>query len=179
MRLSISIYVGPFEFQITYHQESEVQVTKLGEGPNSLVSSDEGLPTTRLKCFPLYSVLLAYSATTLDYLSLDSPDAQDGQVTIDFTGNYMKFYLQYIYISPRYFVLLFFFKKVFPLIFIRYDKHVVNMLERFSLPKISLFQIFYFKYFPFTVIVFGVGPGYDSLGDDQDIRGVYPLESSP
>ncbi|KZC10961.1 Protein Star [Dufourea novaeangliae] len=60
--------------------ESEVQVTKLGEGPNSLVSSDEGLPTTRLKCFPLYSVLLAYSATTLDYLSLDSPDAQDGQV---------------------------------------------------------------------------------------------------
>lgn len=88
--------MDPFEFQITYHQESEVQVTKLGEGPNSLVSSDEGLPTTRLKCFPLYSVLLAYSATTLDYLSLDSPDAQDGQVTIDFTGNYMKFYLQYI-----------------------------------------------------------------------------------
>ncbi|XP_076178843.1 protein Star isoform X2 [Ptiloglossa arizonensis] len=66
--------------EITYHQESEVQVTKLGEGPNSLVSSDDGLPTTRLKCFPLYSVLLAYSATTLDYLSLDSPDAQDGQV---------------------------------------------------------------------------------------------------
>lgn len=66
--------------EITYHQESEVQVTKLGEGPNSLVSSDEGLPTTRLKCFPLYSVLLAYSATTLDYLSLDSPDAQDSQV---------------------------------------------------------------------------------------------------
>ncbi|XP_043525514.1 protein Star-like [Frieseomelitta varia] len=66
--------------EITYHQESEVQVTKLGEGPNSLVSSDEGLPTTRLKCFPLYSILLAYSATTLDYLSLDSPDAQDGQV---------------------------------------------------------------------------------------------------
>lgn len=88
--------MDPLEFQITYHQESEVQVTKLGEGPNSLVSSDEGLPTTRLKCFPLYSVLLAYSATTLDYLSLDSPDAQDGQVTIDFTGNYMKFYLQCI-----------------------------------------------------------------------------------
>ncbi|XP_068974462.1 protein Star-like [Bombus flavifrons] len=66
--------------EITYHQESEVQVTKLGEGPNSLVSSDEGFPTTRLKCFPLYSVLLAYSATTLDYLSLDSPDAQDSQV---------------------------------------------------------------------------------------------------
>lgn len=169
--------MDPLEFQITYHQESEVQVTKLGEGPNSLVSSDEGLPTTRLKCFPLYSVLLAYSATTLDYLSLDSPDAQDGQVTIDFTGNYMKFYLQYI--SSRYFVLSFF-KKVFPLIFIRYDMHVVNMLERFSLPKINLlFQIFYFKYFPFTVIVFGIGPGYDSLGDDQDIRGVYPLESSP
>ncbi|KOX70764.1 Protein Star [Melipona quadrifasciata] len=70
---------GSFVFRITYHQESEVQVTKLGEGPNSLVSS-EGLPTTRLKCFPLYSILLAYSATTLDYLSLDSPDAQDGQV---------------------------------------------------------------------------------------------------
>ncbi|XP_053991754.1 protein Star-like isoform X2 [Hylaeus volcanicus] len=66
--------------EITYHQESEVQVTKLGEGPNSLVSSDDGLPTTRLKCFPLYSVLLAYGTTTLDYLSLDSPDAQDGQV---------------------------------------------------------------------------------------------------
>ncbi|XP_015597162.1 protein Star [Cephus cinctus] len=66
--------------EITYHQESEVQVTKLGEGPNSLVTSDENLPTTRLKCFPLYSVLLAYNSTTLDYLSLDSPDAQDGQV---------------------------------------------------------------------------------------------------
>ncbi|XP_047365255.1 protein Star-like [Vespa velutina] len=66
--------------EITYHQESEVQVTKLGEGPNSLVSSDESLPTTRLKCFPLYSVLLAYNVTTLDYLSLDSPDIQDGQV---------------------------------------------------------------------------------------------------
>lgn len=46
------------------------------------MSSDEGFPTTRLKCFPLYSVLLAYSATTLDYLSLDSPDAQDSQVTV-------------------------------------------------------------------------------------------------
>ncbi|XP_015188496.1 PREDICTED: protein Star [Polistes dominula] len=66
--------------EITYHQESEVQVTKLGEGPNSLVSSDESLPTTRLKCFPLYSILLAYNVTTLDYLSLDSPDIQDGQV---------------------------------------------------------------------------------------------------
>lgn len=71
-------------FQITYHQESEVQVTKLGEGPNSLVSSDESLPTTRLKCFPLYSVLLAYNVTTLDYLSLDSPDIQDGQVKLKF-----------------------------------------------------------------------------------------------
>ncbi|XP_011267485.1 protein Star isoform X1 [Camponotus floridanus] len=66
--------------EIKYHQESEVQVTKLGDGPNSLVSSDDGFPTTRLKCFPLYSVLLAYNTTTLDYLSLDSPDAPDGQV---------------------------------------------------------------------------------------------------
>ncbi|CAL1673428.1 unnamed protein product [Lasius platythorax] len=65
--------------EIKYHQESEVQVTKLGDGPNSLVS-DDGFPTTRLKCFPLYSVLLAYNVTTLDYLSLDSPDAPDGQV---------------------------------------------------------------------------------------------------
>lgn len=55
-------------------------MTKLGDGPNSLVSSDEGFPTTRLKCFPLYSVLLAYNATILDYLSLDSPDAHDDQV---------------------------------------------------------------------------------------------------
>ncbi|XP_046738915.1 protein Star-like [Diprion similis] len=66
--------------EITYHQESEVQVTKLGEGPNSLVSPDESLPPTRLKCFPLYSVLLAYNCTNLDYLSLDSSDAQDAQV---------------------------------------------------------------------------------------------------
>lgn len=66
--------------EIKYHQESEVQVTKLGDGPNSLVSSDDGFPTTRLKCFPLYSVLLAYNTTTLDYLNLDSPDAPDGQV---------------------------------------------------------------------------------------------------
>lgn len=66
--------------QIKYHQESEVQVTKLGEGPNSLALSDGTYPTTRLKCFPLYSVLLAYNVTTLDYLSLDSPDAPDGQV---------------------------------------------------------------------------------------------------
>ncbi|XP_028044999.1 protein Star isoform X2 [Monomorium pharaonis] len=66
--------------EIKYHQESEVQVTKLGDGPNSLVSSDTDVPTTRLKCFPLYSVLLAYNATSLDYLNLDSPDAPDGQV---------------------------------------------------------------------------------------------------
>lgn len=66
--------------EIKYHQESEVQVTKLGDGPNSLVSSDDGFPTTRLKCFPLYSILLAYNITTLDYLSLDSPDAPDAQV---------------------------------------------------------------------------------------------------
>ncbi|KAI4491215.1 hypothetical protein M0802_010311 [Mischocyttarus mexicanus] len=66
--------------EITYHQESEVQVTKLGEGPNSLVSNDESLLTTRLKCFPLYSILLAYNVTTLDYLSLDGPDIQDCQV---------------------------------------------------------------------------------------------------
>jgi len=67
--------------QIKYHQESEVHVTKLGDGPNSLVPSDEGFPTTRLKCFPLYSVLLAYNATTLDYLSLDSSDVPEGQVS--------------------------------------------------------------------------------------------------
>ena len=66
-------------FQIPYHQESEVQVTKLGEGPNSLITPDDGFPTTRLKCFPLYSVLLAYNATIIDYLSLDSSDAQDEQ----------------------------------------------------------------------------------------------------
>lgn len=66
--------------EIKYHQESDVQVTKLGDGPNSLVPSDDSFPITRLKCFPLYSVLLAYNATNLDYLSLDSPDAADSQV---------------------------------------------------------------------------------------------------
>ncbi|XP_033207770.1 protein Star [Belonocnema kinseyi] len=69
--------------EIPYHQESEVQVTKLGEGPNSLLTPDESFPTTRLKCFPLYSVLLAYNATTIDYLSLDSSDAQDEQQVLD------------------------------------------------------------------------------------------------
>lgn len=69
--------------EIPYHQESEVQVTKLGEGPNSLITPDESLPTTRLKCFPLYSVLLAYNATIVDYLSLDSSDAQDEQQVLD------------------------------------------------------------------------------------------------
>ncbi|XP_034951926.1 protein Star [Chelonus insularis] len=66
--------------EITYHQESEVRVTKLGEGPNSLIFSDEGPPTARLKCFPLYSVLLAYNQTTIDYLNLDSTDVSDIQV---------------------------------------------------------------------------------------------------
>lgn len=69
--------------EIPYHQESEVQVTKLGEGPNSLITPDESFPTTRLKCFPLYSVLLAYNATLVDYLSLDSSDAQDEQQVLD------------------------------------------------------------------------------------------------
>lgn len=72
-------------FQITYHQDAEVQVTKLIEGPNSLVSSEDNAPTTRLKCFPLYSILLAYNSTTLDYLSLDSSDVQDGQVSNNYT----------------------------------------------------------------------------------------------
>ncbi|XP_053598416.1 protein Star [Microplitis demolitor] len=66
--------------EITYHQESEVRVTKLGEGPNSIIFTDEGLPTMRLKCFPLYSVLLAYNHTTIDYLNLDSTDISDIQV---------------------------------------------------------------------------------------------------
>ncbi|XP_012255506.2 protein Star-like isoform X2 [Athalia rosae] len=67
--------------ETTYPQDqSDVQVTKLGEGPNSLVNPDDTLPPNRLKCFPLYSVLLAYNCTNLDYLSLDSPDAQDAQV---------------------------------------------------------------------------------------------------
>lgn len=59
-----------------------MQVTKLGEGPNSLVSPDESLLPPRLKVFPLYSVLLAYNCTNLDYLSLDSPDAQDAKVSL-------------------------------------------------------------------------------------------------
>ena len=63
---------------------------KLGEGPNSLVSSDDGLPTMRLKCFPLYSVLLAYNATNLDYLSLDSPDAPDAQANHQFGNRLVK-----------------------------------------------------------------------------------------
>ncbi|XP_063992394.1 protein Star-like [Diachasmimorpha longicaudata] len=65
--------------EITYHQESDVRVTKLSEGPNSLFP-DEGLPTMRLKCFPLYSLLLAYNQTTIDYFSLDSIDSSDSQV---------------------------------------------------------------------------------------------------
>ncbi|CAG5076654.1 Similar to S: Protein Star (Drosophila melanogaster), partial [Cotesia congregata] len=50
------------------------------EGPNSIIFSDEGLPTMRLKCFPLYSVLLAYNHTNIDYLNLDSTDISDIQV---------------------------------------------------------------------------------------------------
>ncbi|KAK0086475.1 hypothetical protein PV325_003134 [Microctonus aethiopoides] len=65
---------------ITYHQEAEVRVTKLDEGPNSLSFSDEGLPTMILQCFPLYSVLLAYNHTNIDYLSLDSTESSDVQV---------------------------------------------------------------------------------------------------
>ncbi|XP_011497039.1 PREDICTED: protein Star [Ceratosolen solmsi marchali] len=66
--------------EITYHQEADVQVMKLGEGHNSLVLSKESLPATRLMCFPLYSILLAYNTTNLDYLSLDSTEVQDGLV---------------------------------------------------------------------------------------------------
>ncbi|XP_018353200.1 PREDICTED: protein Star-like isoform X1 [Trachymyrmex septentrionalis] len=87
--------------EIKYHQESEVQVTKLGDGPNSLVSSDDGFPTTRLKCFPLYSVLLAYNATVLDYLSLDSPDAPDGQVLDTIPWDIIKISILSIRWSPH------------------------------------------------------------------------------
>lgn len=34
----------------------------------------------RLKCFPLYTVLLAYNKTTIDYLNLDSTDSNDALV---------------------------------------------------------------------------------------------------
>ena len=60
-----------YNLQITYHQEQDVQVTKLGESPNNLVLFKETLPAPRLICFPLYSILLAYNTTVLDYLSLD------------------------------------------------------------------------------------------------------------
>lgn len=72
-----------FYLQITYHQQSDVSVTKLGEGPNSLSFPEEGIPTTRIKCFPLYSILLAYNQTSLDYLSLDT-DLFEGEVNLIF-----------------------------------------------------------------------------------------------
>ncbi|XP_014203246.1 protein Star [Copidosoma floridanum] len=62
----------------TYHQNMDVQVMKLGEGPNSLGLTKEIMPATRLICYPLYSILLAYNTTTIDYLNLDSSEVQDG-----------------------------------------------------------------------------------------------------
>lgn len=65
--------------QIRLPQESEVQVTKLAETPNSL--PDDSL-LARIMSFPLYSVLLAQNTTNLDYLSLDVQDLTDLQVRI-------------------------------------------------------------------------------------------------
>ncbi|XP_008206779.1 protein star isoform X1 [Nasonia vitripennis] len=91
--------------EITYHQEADVQVTKLGDGPNSLVFSKESLPATRLICFPLYSILLAYNTTTLDYLSLDSTEIQDGlalqQVLDTIPWNSVRISILSIYWSPH------------------------------------------------------------------------------
>ncbi|KAF7995231.1 hypothetical protein HCN44_004703 [Aphidius gifuensis] len=76
--------------EITYHQESDVRVTKLSEGPNSLIFSEEGQPAMRLKCFPLYSILLAYNQTTIDYLSLDSNDLLERKVLDTIPWNIIK-----------------------------------------------------------------------------------------
>ena len=118
------------------------------------MSSDEGLPTTRLKCFPLYSILLAYSATTLDYLSLDSPDAQDGQVTIDFIENISE--ISRPTVSRD--ISFFFPPDSFTAFHGKYRYHSRKSFHGKDTRKS--------KYFLFTVIVFAAGSGHNPLGND-------------
>ena len=57
-----------------YQPENEVFAEKLGEGPNRISQQSDA---SRICCFPLYTILLAYNSTTLDYLSLDSKESED------------------------------------------------------------------------------------------------------
>ncbi|KAL7302249.1 hypothetical protein TKK_0004920 [Trichogramma kaykai] len=69
--------------EIAYHQEQDVQVQKLGESPNSLVLFKETMVAPRLICFSLYSVMLAYNTTSLDYLSLDITSEVQDELVLD------------------------------------------------------------------------------------------------
>nr|ADJ97385.1 star [Tribolium castaneum] len=54
----------PYPKEVTFHQENEVKINSVVDDPDWF--------TTRIKCFPLFSLLLAMNVTTIDYLSLES-----------------------------------------------------------------------------------------------------------
>ncbi|XP_068897119.1 protein Star isoform X2 [Tenebrio molitor] len=59
----------PYPKEVTFHQENEVKINSIHA--NSVIDDPEWF-TTRIKCFPLFSLLLAMNVTNIDYLSLES-----------------------------------------------------------------------------------------------------------
>lgn len=58
----------PYPREITYHQEDGVKINSI----NSNLIDESGLFITRVKCFPLYSLLLAMNLTEVDFLSIEA-----------------------------------------------------------------------------------------------------------
>ncbi|XP_018329594.1 protein Star [Agrilus planipennis] len=61
----------PYPKEVTFHQEERDGVKINSIHANSLIDDPDWF-NTRVKCFPLYSLLLAVNVTNIDYLSLES-----------------------------------------------------------------------------------------------------------
>lgn len=63
----------PYPKEITFHQESEVKINSIHA--NNVIDDPDWF-TTRIKCFPLFSLLLAMNVTSVDYLSLEAAGSE-------------------------------------------------------------------------------------------------------
>lgn len=68
------IYTNFFILQVTFQQDERDGVKINSIHANSLI--DDDWFNTRVKCFPLYSLLLAINCTTIDYLSLEAEGSE-------------------------------------------------------------------------------------------------------
>lgn len=85
--------------EVTFHQDERDGVKINSVHANSLI--DDDWFNTRVKCFPLYSLLLAINCTNIDYLSLD---ADGSEIQVLDTLPFDKVHIQIIdvYVLPEY-----------------------------------------------------------------------------